>query len=101
MQQHMTTTQTHEDDLKELRKLRQRNADLELRDQAARAINTLEEQRKFVTRQYGEGIKKIRAQILILLQRESSGQLNIDGIDSVEISPEMKKLIYNPLGTIK
>jgi hypothetical protein len=93
MGQHMTTTQTHDQDQRELEALR-------FSARAARAITTLEMQRKTITREYGERIKKIRALILILQQRESIGQLGIDGINAVEISPELKKLIHNPVGDL-
>jgi hypothetical protein len=93
MQQHMTTTQTHDQDQRELEALR-------FSARAARAITTLEMQRKTITREYGERIKKIRSLILILQQREAIGQLSIDGIDAVEISPELRKLIHNPVGDL-
>ena len=70
----MTTQQTHDQDQRELEALR-------FSARAARAITTLEMQRKTITREYGERIKKIRALILILQQRESIGQLGIDGIN--------------------
>lgn len=57
-------------------------------------------QRKTITREYGERIKKIRALILILQQREAIGQLSIEGIDAIEISPELRKLIHNPVGDL-
>jgi len=90
---HMTTPQTHDQDLRELEALR-------FSARAARAITTLEMQRKTITREYGERIKKIRALILILQQRESIGQLGIDGINAIEISPELRKLIHNPVGDL-
>jgi hypothetical protein len=93
MQQHMTTTQTHDQDQRELEALR-------FSARAARAITTLEMQRKTITREYGERIKKIRSLILILQQREAIGQLSIDGIDAIEISPELRKLIHNPVGDL-
>lgn len=89
---HMTTTQ-HDQDQRELEALR-------FSARAARAITTLEMQRKTITREYGERIKKIRALILILQQRESIGQLGIDGINAIEISPELRKLIHNPVGDL-
>ena len=67
---------------------------------AARAITTLEVQRKTITREYGERIKKIKALILLLQQRESMGQLSIEGMDAIEITPELRKLIYNPVGDL-
>jgi predicted DNA-binding protein (UPF0251 family) len=84
------------------------NYDLELKElealrfsaRAARAITTLEVQRKTITREYGERIKKIKAVIMLLQQRESMGQLSIDGMDAIEITPELKKLIYNPVGNL-
>ena len=88
----MTTTQ-HDQDQRELEALR-------FSARAARAITTLEMQRKTITREYGERIKKIRALILILQQRESMGQMSLDGMDAVEITPELRKLVYNPVGDL-
>ena len=90
---HMTTQRTHDQDQRELEALR-------FSARAARAITTLEMQRKTITREYGERIKKIRALILILQQREAIGQLSIEGIDAIEISPELRKLIHNPVGDL-
>ena len=73
---------------------------LRFSSRAARAITTLEVQRKAIGREYGERIKKIKALILILQQRESLGQMGIEGIDAVEITPELKKLIYTPVGDL-
>ena len=73
---------------------------LRFSSRASRAITTLEMQRKSIGREYGERIKKIKALILILQQRESLGQMSIDGIDAVEITPELRKLIYNPVGDL-
>jgi len=73
---------------------------LRFSSRASRAITTLEVQRKAIGREYGERIKKIKALILILQQRESLGQMSIEGIDAVEITPELKKLIYNPVGDL-
>jgi transcription antitermination factor NusA-like protein len=73
---------------------------LRFSSRASRAITTLEVQRKAIGREYGERIKKIKALILILQQRESLGQMGIEGIDAVEITPELKKLIYNPVGDL-
>jgi hypothetical protein len=73
---------------------------LRFSSRASRAITTLEMQRKSIGREYGERIKKIKALILILQQRESLGQMGIEGIDAVEITPELKKLIYNPVGDL-
>jgi hypothetical protein len=88
-----TTTQGQDRDKLELEALR-------FSARAARAITTLEVQRKTITREYGERIKKIRALVMILQQRESIGQLSIEGIDGVEISPELKALVYNPVGDL-
>ena len=85
--------ETNTNDQRELEALR-------FSSRAARAITTLEVQRKAIGREYGERIKKIKALILILQQRESIGQLGIDGIDAVEISPELRKLIHNPVGDL-
>lgn len=84
------------------------NHDLELKElealrfsaRASRAITTLEVQRKAITREYGERIKKIKAVIMLLQQRESMGQLSIEGVDAIEITPELKKLIYDPVGNL-
>lgn len=84
------------------------NHDLELKElealrfsaRASRAITTLEVQRKALSREYGERIKKIRAVILLIQQHEQMGQLSIDGIGSIDISPELKSLIYNPTGGV-
>jgi hypothetical protein len=73
---------------------------LRFSSRAARAITTLEVQRKAIGREYGERIKKIKALILILQQRESLGQMGLDGMDAVEITPELRKLIYNPVGDL-
>ena len=88
-----TTTQTHDQDQRELEALR-------FSARAARAITTLEVQRKTITREYGERMKKIRALVMILQHRESIGQLSIDGIDAIEITPELKALVYNPVGDL-
>ena len=88
-----TTTQTHDQDQRELEALR-------FSARAARAITTLEVQRKTITREYGERIKKIRALVMILQQREAIGQLSIDGIDAIDITPELKALVYNPVGDL-
>jgi hypothetical protein len=89
----MPSNGNHELELKELEALR-------FSARAARAITTLEVQRKTITREYGERIKKIKALILLLQQRESMGQLSIEGIDAIEITPELRKLIYNPVGDL-
>jgi len=93
IQTQMPANRDHELELKELEALR-------FSARAARAITTLEVQRKTITREYGERIKKIKAVIMLLQQRESMGQLSIDGMDAIEITPELKKLIYNPVGDI-
>ena len=85
--------ETNNNDQRELEALR-------FSSRAARAITTREVQRKAIGREYGERIKKIKALILILQQRESLGQMGIEGIDAVEITPELKKLIYNPVGDL-
>ena len=92
-QTQMPANRDHELELKELEALR-------FSARAARSITTLEVQRKIITREYGERIKKIRAVIMLLQQRESMGQLSIDGMDAIEITPELKKLIYNPVGNL-
>ena len=83
----------HELELKELEALR-------FSSQAARSITTLEVQRKTITREYGERIKKIKAVIMLMQQRESMGQLSLEGMDAIEITPELRKLIYNPVGDL-
>jgi hypothetical protein len=104
-----TTTQGHDWEKlnQELQLLRRREADSRRREedsdffkQATRAIGTLESQRKDVTRIYGDRIKKLRALQSILVGRDSIGQMSIDGVDSVEISPELKALVYNPVGDL-
>ena len=89
----MPANRDHELELKELEALR-------FSSQAARAITTLEVQRKTITREYGERIKKIKAVIMLLQQRESMGQLSLEGMDAIEITPELRKLIYNPVGSL-
>jgi predicted DNA-binding protein (UPF0251 family) len=89
----MPANRDHELELKELEALR-------FSSQAARAITTLEVQRKTITREYGERIKKIKAVIMLLQQRESMGQLSLEGMDAIEITPELRKLIYNPVGDL-
>ena len=73
---------------------------LRFSSRASRAITTLEVQRKSIGREYGERIKKIKALILILQQRESLGQMSLDGMDAIEITPELRKLVYNPAGDL-
>jgi hypothetical protein len=73
---------------------------LRFSSRASRAITTLEVQRKAIGREYGERIKKIRALILILQQRESLGQMSLQGMDAIEITPELRRLIYNPVGDL-
>jgi hypothetical protein len=80
-------------DLKELEALR-------FSAKANRAITTLEMQRKSIVKEYSERIKKIRSVILMIQQREQMGQLAIEGMDEIEISPDLKKLIYNPIGDL-
>lgn len=87
----MPANRDHELELKELEALR-------FSSQAARSITTLEVQRKVITRTYSEDINKLKALIMILQQRESMGQLSLDGMDAIEISPEIHNLVYNPLG---
>ena len=89
----MPANRDHELELKELEALR-------FSSQAARSITTLEVQRKVITREYGERIKKIKAVIMLLQQRESMGQLSLEGMDAIEITPELRKLIYNPVGSL-
>jgi hypothetical protein len=89
----MPANRDHELELKELEALR-------FSSQAARSITTLEVQRKTITREYGERIKKIKAVIMLLQQRESMGQLSLEGMDAIEITPELRKLIYNPVGDL-
>jgi len=80
-------------DVKELEALR-------FSAKANRAITTLEMQRKSIVKEYSERIKKIRSVILMIQQREQMGQLAIEGMDEMEISPDLKKLIYNPIGDL-
>jgi hypothetical protein len=97
-----TTTQAHDWEKlnQELQLLRRREEDSVFFKRVSRAINTLEGQRKDVTRIYGDRIKKLRALMLIIQGRDSMGQMSIDGVDSVEISPELKALVYNPVGDL-
>ena len=90
-QTQMPANRDHELELKELEALR-------FSSQAARSITTLEVQRKVITRTYSENINKLKALIMILQQRESMGQLSLDGMDAIEISPDIHNLVYNPLG---
>ena len=85
--------ETNTNDQRELEALR-------FSSRASRAITTLEMQRKSIGREYGERVKKIKALILILQQRESLGQMSLDGVDAVEITPELRKLVYNPVGDL-
>lgn len=80
----------HDLDLKELEALR-------FAAQAARSITTLEVHRKTVTRIYSERIKKLRALIMLIQQKDQLGQLKIDGIDSIEIDPELRKIVFDPV----
>jgi len=86
-------TKQSDNDVKELEALR-------FSARANRAITTLETQRKSVVKEYSERIKKIRSVILMIQQREQMGQLAIDGMDEIEISPDLKRLIYNPTGDL-
>ena len=97
-----TTTQGHDWEKlnQELQLLRRREEDNVFFKRVSRAINTLEGQRKDVTRIYGDRIKKLRALMLIIQGRDSMGQMSIDGVDGVEISPELKALVYNPVGDL-
>ena len=83
----------HELELKELEALR-------FASRASRAIRTLEIHRKAISREYSERIKKIKSVLILLQQQEQSGQLSISGADTVEISPDLKRLIYNPTEAI-
>lgn len=79
----------HDSDLKELTALR-------FVSKANRAITTLEVQRKMVVREYSERVKKVKAVILMIQQRDSMGQLALTGMDDIEISDDLKQLIYDP-----
>ena len=85
---------------KRLQILLKRDADSDFFKAAARAISTLDTQRKDVTRIYGDRIKKLRSLILVLQGQDAIGQMSIDGVDRVEISPELKALVYNPVGDL-
>lgn len=104
-----TTTQTQDWEKlnHELQLLRRREQESRKREEhsdffkaATRAIGTLESQRKDVTRIYGDRIKKLRALIIILSGRDSIGQMSIEGIDAIDITPELKALVYNPVGDL-
>jgi hypothetical protein len=77
------------DALKELKALR-------LHSRANRSITTLEVQRKLVVKEYSERVKNIKAFILMIQQRESMGQLTLMGMDDIDISAALEKLIYDP-----
>lgn len=79
----------HDSDLKELTALR-------FASQANRAITTLEVQRKMVVKEYSERVKRVKAVILMIQQRDTMGQLALSGMDDIEISDDLKKLIYDP-----
>ena len=68
---------------------------------AQRSITTLEIARKAVTTEYSERIKQLRSLVLMFQQSETLGQLSLHGVDAVEVSPEVKKLVYDPLGGLK
>jgi hypothetical protein len=84
-----TMENQHDSDLKELTALR-------FASQANRAITTLEVQRKMVVKEYSERVKRVKAVILMIQQRDTMGQLALTGMDDIEISDDLKKLIYDP-----
>jgi len=69
---------------------------LRLLSRASRSITTLEVQRKLVVKEYSERVKNIKAFILMIQQRESMGQLTLMGMDDIDISAALEKLIYDP-----
>jgi hypothetical protein len=85
-----------------------RQHDLELRElealrfsaQAARSITTLEVRRKTVNRTYSERIKSLRAIISMIQQKDQMGQLKIEGMDCIDIAPELKRLVYDPVSDL-
>jgi len=79
----------HDGELKELNALR-------FVSRANRAITTLEVQRKMVVKEYSERVKKVKAVILMIQQRDSMGQLALTGMDDIGISDDLKQLIYDP-----
>lgn len=79
----------HDSDLKELTALR-------FVSRANRAITTLEVQRKMVVKEYSERVKRVKAVILMIQQRDTMGQLALTGMDDIEISDDLKRLIYDP-----
>lgn len=86
-------TRQHDLELKELEALR-------FAAQAARSITTLEVRRKTVTRIYSERIKKLKTLVGLIQQKDQLGQLKIEGIDSIEVDPELRKVVYDPTGDL-
>lgn len=86
-------TRQHDLELKELEALR-------FAAQAARSITTLEVRRKTVTRIYSERIKKLKTLVELIQQKDQLGQLKIEGIDSIEVDPELRKVVYDPTGDL-
>ena len=92
-EKHMATNQQHDSDLKELEALR-------FSAQAARSINTLEVRRKTMNRIYAERIKELRTVVTLIQQQDQLGQLKIDGMDSIELEPNLKRLVYDPISDL-
>ena len=49
-----------------------------------------------VVKEYSERVKRVKAVILMIQQRDTMGQLALSGMDDIEISDDLKKLIYDP-----
>jgi hypothetical protein len=85
-----------------------RQHDLELREleahrfsaQVARSIKTLQVGQKTVNRIYSERIKSLRTITEMIQQKDQLGQLKIDGMDCIDISPELKRLVYDPVSDL-
>lgn len=68
--------------------------------QASRSINTLEVRRKTMNRIYAERIKELRTVVTLIQQQDQLGQLKIDGMDSIELEPSLKRLVYDPISDL-
>ena len=49
-----------------------------------------------VVKEYSERVKRVKAVILMIQQRDTMGQLALSGMDDIEISDDLKQLIYDP-----
>lgn len=66
--------------------------------QAQRSITTLEVGRKAVNRIYGERIKSLRTVAAIVQQQDQLGQLKLEGMNCINLEPELMRLVYDPTG---